>query len=374
MALWKREWRALALMTGIAGLLVAFSLVAGSAKAAATTLVVDDDKAQCPSAGYTDISKAIDDANSGDTILVCPGAYPETTVDESVDLVGYTADLSTYMFQCSDEHGFPRSDSAKDSIVAGFVLDADLVTIRGFTLENADYGVRIPTGNNDERITGNVIQHNTFGIYLNGSGSFVDHNCIRSNDRNNTSFTGIYSDQGLKTTTISNNLFFNNNFTPGHLGAAITLVGDGMGNLDSVVVRNNASKNDGDLISIGGSKRSTIEGNTATGADGSGIFLDGGTPANTTLSILNNTLISGHDEGINADVGSLTQSIVSGNTTRGNKTFGIHIGAGNKNNKIRDNNFLNGGSQKDCRDDSAPANSWKNDKGKSATPSNICKK
>jgi hypothetical protein len=41
------------------------------------TLVVDDNATQCPDAGYSSIQDAIDDAGTGDKILVCAGYYPE---------------------------------------------------------------------------------------------------------------------------------------------------------------------------------------------------------------------------------------------------------------------------------------------------------
>ena len=40
--------------------------------AQASTLLVDDDRVQCPSAAYTTIQAAVDAAAPGDTILVCP--------------------------------------------------------------------------------------------------------------------------------------------------------------------------------------------------------------------------------------------------------------------------------------------------------------
>jgi len=40
---------------------------------------VDDDKVQCPSAGYTSIQAAIDQAAPWDTIVICPGLYEESS-------------------------------------------------------------------------------------------------------------------------------------------------------------------------------------------------------------------------------------------------------------------------------------------------------
>lgn len=71
--------------------------------ASAATLTVDDDGAQCPGATYTKIQKAIDDANNGDTVSVCPGTYVEgigspgsnalTISNKSLTIRGAGADL-----------------------------------------------------------------------------------------------------------------------------------------------------------------------------------------------------------------------------------------------------------------------------------------
>src|ERR1700730_13334122 len=41
------------------------------------TLLVDDDKVQCPNAGFTSIQAAVNFASPGDRINVCPGTYKE---------------------------------------------------------------------------------------------------------------------------------------------------------------------------------------------------------------------------------------------------------------------------------------------------------
>jgi nitrous oxidase accessory protein NosD len=343
---------------------------------AASVLVVDDDAAQCPNAGYNAIADAIAAASDGDTIVVCPGTYPQTTVDKRVSVVGYTQELSK-LSRCSDDVEHPADQVTEDTLVAGFVVAADFVTIRGFTLTGADNGVLIPSGSNGEWVTRNVFQDNTVGLNLNGTTSFVDRNCFRHNNESGSAAgTGIYSDQGLTATTIESNVFFS------HDAAAMTLLdSSGAGTLDDLSVTKNVSSQDGDLLSIAGATNSTISQNTSTLAVGSGLFLEAGTGGpNSALTISNNSLTNGADEGIFVDTAALANSTIKSNKTKGNATFGIHVAAGNTDNSITKNDFKNGGAANDCQDDSVgsgtagTANTWKKDNGKTSFPAGICKK
>jgi hypothetical protein len=60
----------------VALVLAALPAVAPAA-ASASTWTVDDDRAQCPSAGFTTIQKAVDQAAPWDTVVVCDGVYRE---------------------------------------------------------------------------------------------------------------------------------------------------------------------------------------------------------------------------------------------------------------------------------------------------------
>ena len=71
---------------------------------APATLTVDNDRKDCPSAGYRTIRSAIYDANPGDTIFVCAGTYAEgpgtpgsaaLIIQKSLTLKGAGADLVT---------------------------------------------------------------------------------------------------------------------------------------------------------------------------------------------------------------------------------------------------------------------------------------
>jgi nitrous oxidase accessory protein NosD len=368
----------------LVALIVAAGLLGMARSAGAiATLVVDDDGAECPSAGYASIDTAIAAASPGDTILVCPGTYPATTVDKRVSLVGYTQQL-TKLSTCASRIANPADQTTKSTIVAGFSITADFVSIRAFTLTGAANGVLVPGNVNRATVTRNVIQDNAIGVNLNGTHSAVDHNCLRENTATGSaSGTGIYSDQGLKSTSIDQNVFV------GNTSAAITLLdAPGMGSLDAVSVTGNVSSGDGDLISIAGSTHSKISRNTSTGAIGSAIYLQAGAlpnSPNSLLEISNNTLTLGNDEGIFADDDSLQNSTIKNNTATMNQTSGFHIATGtgaNGGNTISKNDFRGNvnTSGYDCWDQTSGSgtagtdNAWSRDKGKTRSPTGICKK
>jgi hypothetical protein len=60
-----------------AALALAVLSLAAPGVARASTLTVDDDRAQCPSAGFTSVQSAVDQAAPWDTIIVCDGVYRE---------------------------------------------------------------------------------------------------------------------------------------------------------------------------------------------------------------------------------------------------------------------------------------------------------
>jgi hypothetical protein len=67
---------------------VCTALAAGPA--AARTWLVDDDRAECPTADFTRVQAAVDAAASGDTIRLCPGLYREnvTVLNKSLIFQG----------------------------------------------------------------------------------------------------------------------------------------------------------------------------------------------------------------------------------------------------------------------------------------------
>src|SRR4051795_556319 len=101
------------------GIVVALLAFAPSA-AFGSTLVVDDDGVQCPTATFTSINAASAAALSGDTVRVCAGAYHET--------VNVSKPLTFQGAQAGKDARHDRDKDAKESIVdgkeGGFILSA----------------------------------------------------------------------------------------------------------------------------------------------------------------------------------------------------------------------------------------------------------
>ena len=199
-------------LTGIGLLTLAAGFVSSRASAlAGTGIVVDDDRAQCPQAGFTTIQSAIDSlgANPTGTITVCAGSYRESLTISSathLTLAGRAGAVIVPEF-------IPNN-----STVAEVLFSSD-VTIRGFTFDGLG-----DDGTDGDAIaleffhSSGTIQNNTFDhwhtfdfettadglnvIHLVGGGGQavkVTHNTISDFQ------TNAILAEGLSTLTISRN-------------------------------------------------------------------------------------------------------------------------------------------------------------------------
>ena len=141
-------------------------LTAFASVSAAKTIYVPDD--------YAKIQWAVDNASDGDTIIVRDGTYYYENVNVNKQLT------------LKSENG-----SANCIIDAGgsgsvFTLNADHITIHGFTIKNGgnfgrDSGIEILSNNNT--IYSNVIINNKgFGVFLyNSNNNTISNNTISNN-------------------------------------------------------------------------------------------------------------------------------------------------------------------------------------------------
>src|SRR4051794_9982691 len=92
------------------------------------TRQVDDDRAQCPHAGYTHIQAAVSAASAGDRIVVCPGTYTEQVrVRDKPQLALESRDPRAATIR------FPRPEKLKSQALV-HIVGSDEVDVRGFVL------------------------------------------------------------------------------------------------------------------------------------------------------------------------------------------------------------------------------------------------
>lgn len=185
----------------------------------AISFVVDDDLVQCPDADFTTatgIQQAIIAAPSGARIRVCAGTYTPINVNKSLII-----EHPVQHGQATQCQAALAPDPTKDAIVdAGGTnviavqLAADDIVFYGFHVQNTDQNPGMFSSSlfSGYQILFNVVQRNSFGLYLNASGTretLVRHNCFRFNDRVPAAAggSGIYSDQGLRNAQIQENTF-----------------------------------------------------------------------------------------------------------------------------------------------------------------------
>lgn len=101
-------------------------------------ILVDVDKVQCPTAAYTSIQAAVNAANPGDFIRVCPGNYPEqVTIDKSLIIRADNGVLVKPSALTSNATG-PSGDSIAAIIL---VQNADNVDLEGFIVDGSANGL-----------------------------------------------------------------------------------------------------------------------------------------------------------------------------------------------------------------------------------------
>jgi nitrous oxidase accessory protein NosD len=128
-------------------------------------ILVDDDKVQCPSAAYTTIQSAVNAANPGDRIHVCPGTYPEqVTINKSLTI---DADNGVWVVPANLTANVTDLVSGDPLAVAISVQNAADVNIDGLIVDGSNNGLTACA----PRLIGI--------LYENASGR-VAHNAVRN--------------------------------------------------------------------------------------------------------------------------------------------------------------------------------------------------
>ena len=359
-------------------LAVALTIASGSADAA--TLVVDKDGQQCRNAGYQTISAAVSAADRGDQIEVCPDLYTESVVVNTPELkLTATGRLPQ---DCGDATAAP-ADPAKQAIVTApaaraFDLQADDIRLTGFVVQGSRQAVRTGQGFSGHRVEHNLLQQNTLGVLLGGSGerlSRLSHNCIRHNGSGQVG-AGVFSSamldaSELRDGRIDHNTFYANNF-------AIRLGGG-----EAIAVDHNRSSVDGVFIRPAFTRTLTVSHNRVGQGASHAIWffrMPAVPQMNADAVVSHNTIENRGGHAIISDSAALTGSLISHNTLTNNALDGINLQTANTDNRIEHNraevngsdgihaqgatgnvfvkNRMSANVEHDAHDDNLPANQW----------------
>lgn len=303
-------------------------------------LLVDDDHAQAPNAQYTSINAAVAAAHAGDTIRVYSGTY-----HESVNVP------KTLTFQGVSKAGAVIVDPG--TLGSGFNVQANDVKILGFTVQDAvgSPGINLSRSVSGAEIEHNILQNNTFGVYLNSNGTHKtvirDNQFLSNNAAGASSGNGIYSDQGVTNARIVDNFF------TGQENAAMIFVGNGTAAQaqSHLTIRKNTLDHDAPIIVVNASD-SKISHNVSIASVGSGIFFGGGVH---DVVVSHNTLRDGAFTGINLRMDSAnypvstpdTNNILRDNIITGFGDSGIRLRDGAADNLVRNNKISGNGTGND---------------------------
>jgi hypothetical protein len=394
--------RCLAVLFGV--MLALFGL--GVGPAAASTLVVDDDLVQCPTATFTSIQAAEVAALPGDTIKVCPGTYTENVM--------VTKSLTFLGAQAGKDGRTDRNNLPKESILnnpnGGFTgVAVSDVTIDGFTIQGqgttSKRGIDFSnSGGSGYRVLNNVIENWWGAVGFNSNGtlqSVFRRNLIRgrTTPANDAPAGGIEGNTlAVNNTLIDQNLFVRNE------NSAVVIINSS----SDLTISNNQSVGDDTFVALfnaNGAVRDRIVYNTGSGFQGSALFFGGGNngvvvdhndlrngdargirfslafggSASTNMVITNNTVMGMGLSGLDAGAGSLVNSTILNNPHFDkNGQDGIHLSTGVSRNVIKGNS-MHGNTGFDAHDESAgtgtagTANDWVRNNCATSSPSGLCK-
>jgi parallel beta-helix repeat protein len=353
------------------------------------TFVVDRDGVECPNADFASIQAAVDAAQPGDLIRVCPDLYNEgVVVDKPLTLKGDPDAIETIdCFQPTPvelaDDQLAIVDPAGEGFSIAFKLEADNVDLGGFVVQGATVGIDTSDRFSGYRIHHNLMRSNAlFGVDFGSEGtreSRVDHNCIRDP----LPFGGELPSWGLVTELDDDSLWKLSdgperdawnardllNARIDHNATFRNRVGldvGGPGRHDDITFDHNASQDDRIGIALQNSKRSRIVHNVASpilssifiggatvglvisanqtqgGQNGivfspPGSFLDAIEAPSTGAFVTGNTISGKTLDGIVAAPGRLYDSVLESNVSSDNGRDGIALRLGNAGNVVRGN-------------------------------------
>lgn len=209
------------LVSGVVVLAVVLSAFAGAgslsgahpaAGSASETLVVDNDRVDCPDAKYTSIQTAVTAAPAGATVRVCAGTYLQNVTVQTTDLTlvadgdasiestgwilairsqgvtvrgfeinaisgqgGVLVEADDAVIRNNSIHGFDNS-----SVLVQWDYTADIINNRIDNLPSEDFPPDGITINGNATVRGNVVLHSDSGIRIRGHAKVLNNYVARS--------------------------------------------------------------------------------------------------------------------------------------------------------------------------------------------------
>lgn len=230
-------------------LIFALSCLLLAVAAQARIITVDDDGP----ADFNNIQAAINDANSGDTVLVSAGTYYENIrMKNGVTVKGAGADTTTidgggnghvvvFNLASGTISGFTITNSGHSPLYVGGVFTSQCnVTIENNIIANNNRGIII-SSNSTANIVGNQIINNT-GIFCSGIDVSYSYATITNNVIAGSSYAGIYCHNSSP--LITNNTIYDN----GHYGILCNPIST------QVIINNIVAHNEYGIMALGGSE------------------------------------------------------------------------------------------------------------------------
>jgi parallel beta-helix repeat protein len=146
-------------------LISALAWPADASPARHARLTVDDDKVECPKAGFTHIQDAVDAASAGDEIHICKGTYAEqVTIRKTLDI---DADNGAILMPSAMHANTTSLFDAAPIAAALLVADATGVSISGLTVDGANNGI-------------SACAPDLIGVSFQNASGAIDHIAVRN--------------------------------------------------------------------------------------------------------------------------------------------------------------------------------------------------